>query len=260
MTSTDSHLSVTVLGSGTCTPSTKRGHPANLVHFGSYRYLVDSGSGTIRRLVENGVRPVDLDALFYSHIHVDHVGDLFPILFTLRNAYGQTRKRPLQVHGPPGFCRFFDHLAAVFPDCADNKHFTTHVVEMDSSPLTLPGGLRVQAFPMAHLEPSVGYRFTAPSGQSVAITGDTDVCPGLEQLVAGVDLVVAECSTPDDLKVAGHLSPTPLGEVCEAAGVRAVVLTHLYPPCDEVDVQEAVRRVFHGEVHVAEDGASYAVD
>ncbi len=257
---TSVHFAVTVLGSGTCTPSTRRGAPGYVVRHGHRSYLVDSGSGTIQRLVRAGLRPVDLEALFYTHTHLDHVGDLFPLLFSLRNAYGEHRRhRALVIHGPPGFQTFFARLAQVFPDCVDGKHFEVRVREMcpETGAVPLGHGLAATAIPLQHATVCVGFRFADDEGRTVAFTGDTDACPALEELVRDADLVIAECSTPDSLKLPGHLSPTLLGHACQAAGARCLVLSHFYPPSDDEDIVSAVQKVFHGMVVKAEDGATY---
>ena len=55
------------------------------------------------------------------------------------------------------------------------------------------------------------------------------------------------------MKVAKHLTPTEAGRIASAADVKKVVLTHLYPPCDDIDVKSIVEEQFQGEVVVAED-------
>ena len=76
-------MKLTILGSGTTVPSTKRSAPAYLLEAAGKKILLDSGEGTKRRLAEAGVNPVDLDYIFYTHTHVDHVSELPAILWGL---------------------------------------------------------------------------------------------------------------------------------------------------------------------------------
>ncbi len=253
-------IAVTILGSGTATPMRERGFSGYLLRVGPRTYLVDSGSGTIDRLLRVHVPPVQLDELFYTHTHLDHVADLFPILFSMTNAWEEAqRTRAVTVTGPPGFEAFFRNLSSIFPSAVDPERFPVHVRELGgaASHVELDDGTRVEAVPMVHPVPTVGYRFTTPDGRIVCFTGDTDACPALETLLRDADLAVAECSTPDALKLPGHLSPTPLGEACRAAGVKRLVVTHLYPPANEGNLLPELQRVFDGQVALAKDGLTF---
>ena len=94
---------------------------------------------------------------------------------------------------------------------------------------------------------------TTRQGKVLAYSGDTDYCPGLVALARDADVLIAECSFPDDRKVTGHLTPSLVGRAARESGCRKVVLTHLYPPCDTCDIAQAVQGEFAGTVIVAED-------
>jgi ribonuclease BN (tRNA processing enzyme) len=66
-------------------------------------------------------------------------------------------------------------------------------------------------------------------------------------------VLIVECSFPDGYKVDGHLTPAEIGQIATQAQVKEVVLTHLYPPCDQVDVVSQVKKQFGGDVIRAED-------
>jgi len=70
-----------VLGSGTGVPSLRRGSPGLLLISDGTYVLIDSGPGTLRRMLEAGVTYQDIDLLLYTHIHPDHVSELVPLLF-----------------------------------------------------------------------------------------------------------------------------------------------------------------------------------
>jgi ribonuclease BN (tRNA processing enzyme) len=53
--------------------------------------------------------------------------------------------------------------------------------------------------------------------------------------------------------VKGHLTPSEAGKIAAAAGVKKLVLTHFYPPCDEEDMISPCRKFFDGEIVLAED-------
>ena len=112
---------------------------------------------------------------------------------------------------------------------------------------------RLIALAMSHTEESLGYRVETKEGLVLAYTGDTGYCSNAVELGRNADLFFCECSFPDDLKTEGHLSPKLAGRVAREAGCKRLVLIHLYPACDEVDVVSACRQEYSGEIVMAED-------
>jgi len=115
------------------------------------------------------------------------------------------------------------------------------------------GDLWIKTLPLEHTPESVGYRIASPQGRTVVYAGDTDYCPNIVELARGADLLLLECSFPEGRKVNGHLTPSLAGRIAQEAECRRLVLTHLYPPCDQSDIRGDCRKVFDGEVLLAED-------
>ncbi len=245
-------MRVTILGSGTLVPTGIRGPAGYAVHVADTVLLLDGGTGTLRRLAEAGIDYRAIDQVFYTHIHPDHTGDLIPFLFAQRHTPGFRRVRDLWVSGPRGFTSFYERLTAVFDRWIASDGYAVNVREMWEGGVDL-GGVRVDAVALRHSVAAVGYRITAPDGATVAYTGDTDVTAAVSELARDADLLIADCSTPDEGKVEGHLTPGLVGELAQAARVRHVVLSHLYPECDGVDIEGQCRRRYDGEVVRAHD-------
>ena len=99
-------LDVLFVGTAGSAPTVRRGLPATLVRRGGERLLFDCGEGTQRQLIRS-IGLVEIDDVFITHFHADHVLGLPGMLKT----YGlQGRERPLTVHGPPGLGRLFQVL------------------------------------------------------------------------------------------------------------------------------------------------------
>src|SRR5436309_10942381 len=72
----DARMELIVLGSGTAAPSLRRAPPGYLLRIGADRVVLDTGPGTLRRLLEAGVTHDQVTHLFYTHNHLDHTGEL----------------------------------------------------------------------------------------------------------------------------------------------------------------------------------------
>jgi ribonuclease BN (tRNA processing enzyme) len=111
----------------------------------------------------------------------------------------------------------------------------------------------VESAPVEHNEESIAYRITSAGGYSVVYSGDTDYSENLINLAKKADLLICESALPDDMGVKGHLTPSLAGEIATRAGVGKLVLTHFYPECDRVDIEQECRKTYSGALALAED-------
>ena len=240
-----------VIGSGTGIPSLRRGPPGLIVISDRTRLLIDSGSGTLGRMLEVGVTYRDPDLLLYTHIHPDHVSDLVPIIFASKYA-DQPREKELLCIGGPGFQSYFEKLKNLYGSWIEPQTYPLTIKEIPPKGLVYRD-LRILSRPMAHISESVGYRMEFRDGKSMAISGDTDYCQNIIDLASDVDLLILECSFPDGRKVEGHLTPSLAGRIALESRCKKLLLTHLYPVCDQFDIVNQCRQVYPGEIILGED-------
>lgn len=250
---------LTVVGSGSLVPSPHRSTPALALEAGGLQVTVDGGSGTLRRQAELGIDFRRTNTLFFTHIHPDHTLDLLHFLFASKHTPGFEREDPVRIVGPPGFGKFLDRFRNGVKGWTDGGDRGMEVLEQgDGDKLDL-GAMMVEAVELRHSVAAVGYRFEERSGGTAAFTGDTEWCEALERLATEVDVLVAECSGDADHPAPGHLTAPEVGKVAAAAGVKQVVLTHLYPlPDDRIRVFQ-VAREYGGPVLLGTDGAQFLV-
>jgi len=242
---------LTILGSGTGIPSLRRASPGFLIVSDGCNILIDSGSGTLRRMLEVGITYQDVDLLLYTHIHPDHISDLVPFLFACKYAEFP-RQKDLLCIGGTGFKHHFEKLKEVYGPWIEAESYRQTIKETSEKPL-LFRELKILSKPMAHLPTSVGYRIEFRDRKSLAISGDTDYCRSIIDLASEVDLLVLECSFPEDKKVDGHLTPSLAGRIGLESRCKKLLLTHLYPVCDQYDILDQCRKTYPGEIAVAED-------
>ena len=248
-------MELTILGSGTAVPSPRRAAPGYLLRVGRDLVVLDTGPGTMGRLLQHGVSPHEVSHILYSHTHLDHMGELPSWLFAGRIPEAG-RTSPLTICGSAGFMRVLDSLRGTFGHWLDAQTYRLDLVTLDGagSSTAVFSGWSVRAARVSHIESSLAYRIEDASGRSLVYSGDTDVCEGIVDLARDADLLLIESSFPDDRKVDGHLTPGEAGEIARRARARKVALTHFYPACEGVDMLGSARSRFDGETVMAEDG------
>jgi ribonuclease BN (tRNA processing enzyme) len=202
-------------------------------------------------MLEVGMTYRDMDLLLYTHTHPDHISELVPILFACRYAE-LSRQKDLICVGGLGFDHYFDQIKKVYGHWIEPKSYHLTVKETSEKPLLFQD-LTILSKPMAHIPESVGYRIEFIDGRSIALSGDTDYCANIVDLAFEVDLLVLECSFPDEKRVEGHLTPSLAGRIGLESHCKRLLLTHLYPICEQYDILRQCGQVYRGEVILGED-------
>ena len=252
-------MEITVVGSGTVVPRLERRQSCVVVRAGGLMIVFDLGSGAVRGMLRSGLDPLAVDRIFFTHFHPDHTVDVVPLLFAINYGAPEKRTRTLYLSGPESFLRFWNSVMEVWGKWMADE-YTTLVSELPRecpTPIEL-AGFRLSWAPAAHRSESISYRLDAEGGAFV-YTGDTEYSPSVVELARGADTLLIECSFPDEAPVAGHLTPSGVARIASEADVRRVVLTHIYPAAEDLDLVSEVNRGFDGEVVVAEDGLELEV-
>ncbi len=244
-------------------PVAGRGGIASALVVGERVFVIDCGRGAPSAFVDAGLDFRLLDAVFVTHQHADHIGDLPGMLlypWGIRTG-ADGPLPPIRVYGPgttdlvQGILTTYSYdlevmpLDAQMPDPAGlvraveirlpalaDGEAQQPVVVMDD------GGVRVTAIAVTHghVMPALAYRFDTEDG-SVVFSGDTTVNDDLIALAHGADILV-HCvadlgylerhgTTGTELaRMAGlHTDVTEVGGVAERAGVTELILTHYLP-------------------------------
>lgn len=247
-------IRIHILGSGTCVPSLERHACAALVRGKSAHILLDAGPGTMGQLLKLGVHINDIDYILLSHLHLDHCAEVAPFLFATKYP-GLKRNKPLVLAGGTGIRSWFENLNKTFDHTLDLPEAHFQVIELGeqgSLDLNLEG-IQLDYIRVNHRPESRAYRLMDQTGFSLVYSGDTDYSDNLVHLARDADLLICESALPDGQKVSGHLTPSLVGEMAKKARVKTLVLTHLYPACDEVDIEAQCGRTFKGKILTAQD-------
>jgi ribonuclease Z len=274
-TAAGQEIKVTLLGTGSPPPVMNRFGPSILVEAGGGKFLFDAGRGALQRLAQLGVRWQDVDGLFLTHLHSDHVVG-FPDLWLTGWLVGAGRSRPLHVWGPRGTRKMMSHLEQayeydirirLYDDRASPDGVVILVEDIGEGVVHEKGGVKITAFDVDHtpVKPAFGYRIDH-AGRSVVLSGDTRVSENLIRHAQGVDLLVHEVASPETFQRAGapperaksvvahHVTPEQAGEVFSRTKPKLAVYSHIVlPTATEQDLLPSTRKTYSGPLEVGED-------
>ncbi|MCS7173231.1 MAG: MBL fold metallo-hydrolase [Armatimonadetes bacterium] len=265
---------IVLLGTGVIRPDLERSGPATLLRFGQELILVDCAEGTTLQLLRAGVPPQQVQVMFFTHLHADHILG-YPYFVIAGWSDG---RQALRVYGPPGTARMhallFEEILA--EDLAyrlslgrpPSGLLDVSVHELHPGPVDYPGEVRIFAFETVHATYNLAYRFEHPEGSAV-VSGDTAYFEPLAEFARGADVFVLECSLvegarrtvyrgPEGERVwqhlqAQHLTARQAGLLARSAGVPRLVLNHLPRGVDPGEIVTEIQGVYDGEVVVGED-------
>jgi ribonuclease BN (tRNA processing enzyme) len=254
-------MKVTILGSGTSVPLADRASPSVAIFIEDRFILMDIGPGTVRQLAIAGLEYQDIDYIVISHFHPDHTADLIHFFFATRYPPALEERKPFTIVAPKRFDQFLELLKKPYGRWLDLPDRLMNIEELKTGQKDLRefGGFTIYSAPVNHTPQSLGFRIEDNSGKSVAYSGDTGYCEGIVDLARDVDLLILECSFPDDEAIAGHLTPSEAGDIAVRAGAKKLVLTHFYPEILATDIEAQCRKTFQGDLVLAADFMSLPV-
>ncbi|TPG46736.1 MBL fold metallo-hydrolase [Rhodanobacter glycinis] len=267
-TATAQEIRVSLLGTGAPSPGMQRFGPSTLVEAGKHKLLFDAGRGALQRLAQLNIHWRDVDGVFLTHLHSDHVVG-FPDLWLTGWLVRPGRQRPLHVWGPAGTRQMMAHLEQAYAfdirirqsdDRATPAGVVLLVADIAEGVVFEQDGVKVTAFAVDHgpVKPAFGYRVDY-AGRSVVLSGDTRLSPNLIRHAQGVDVLVHEVVAPSIFHgpasvIEHHTTPAQAGEVFARTKPRLAVYSHIVPPtAAKQDLIPPTRKSYPGPLVVGED-------
>jgi ribonuclease BN (tRNA processing enzyme) len=230
----------------------------------TFSLLLDCGPGAMGALYRY-LDPREVDAIGLSHLHADHCLDLCGYYVAAR--YSPSAPWPRRPVYAPADAATRIAQAYEVPRSDDSSEGSPTIAELFDwrtwQPRQRIGPFIVRTVQVEH--PVEAYAIhvqeDVPDGAAMVYSGDTGPIEALVQLANGADLLLVESAFLDDPDnpPGMHLSGAQAAAIGQAAGVAAIVLTHI-PPWYEPDrvLAEATPH-FDGPMSLAKPGASWEI-
>ena len=252
---------VTITGTGSPPVTPGRAGAGVLVQHDDTILQFDAGRATALRMAEAGVHPSQLDAVFLTHHHSDHLTGLVDVVFCAW--LNRPHAVNLECVAPIGpSTRFLERMLLPFEDdisvrthhtgrAGPDPTITGFNATTDPKVVWSQGDVTVLARTVQHhpVDPAVAYRVETPDGVLV-ISGDTRVCDEVEEWARGCDVLVHEAfglaSFVERLgdaaaQVIGdyHADSVALGAMAKRCEPGLLMVTHMVPsPRNDAEKQQ----------------------
>jgi ribonuclease BN (tRNA processing enzyme) len=251
------NVRIILLGTGTTLPQENRNASGLLVQINGEFLLFDIGNGILRQLARAIVDFKQVNNIFISHLHADHINDL-PLL--LKANLMVKKKEKVTIFGPSTirkvigawFFEVYPYLQRVL-DQIEIREIKAGCIEAS--------GWKLEVFPVQHGIEAYGFKLLA-NGKTMVYSGDTGFSEELIHASKNADILIHECSYPSEIEVKGHTSPLEVGRIAQQANVKQLVLTHFYPPCSgrEEEMLVDVKKSYSGKLLIGQDLQEFILD
>jgi ribonuclease BN (tRNA processing enzyme) len=213
--------------------------------------LVDCGHGVVGKLRQH-TEPHELNAVFISHLHADHVADLTAAAYALKfMPHERSGHRPLLIL-PAGGAQTLRRMAALWDggEMFAEAFFTCEVGQLDSSWRVGDVTLRWAAVPHAVITNALDV--AADDGSRFTYSADCEPNTNLTALAQNTPLLLCEATVPEPFP--GHMTAAQAGQTAADCNAGQLMLTHFTDVYDLEWVRAQASEKFDGPVALAENG------
>ena len=240
-------MKVTVVGTG-CTWYTRK----NTSFILDDTMLFDVSSGNYKEIIKS-VDIFDLNAIFISHLHSDHVGDLHIVTTRfIREAKKRSRTTKLKVYGVKGIAEFIINYKKVTHSLPDELEIESllnivEFIEVKDGFEFEESGYKVKVYRMQHgFEECYGYSFTDKNGKTYSFSADTSECENLRVMLKNSDFAFVDMAAVSENK--NHLHYERFIELEKEFANCKMFPVHTSDPSQEFAIQNNMNYLIDGQI------------
>ncbi len=287
-------LHIYICGAGSPLADPKRGGPCLAIRAGERAFIFDAGTGGSRNLAQMRFPLGQVETIFLTHLHSDHMDGLGEMLMQVW--VNGDRSAPLPVMGPIGTAQVVDGFNQAYE--LDQGYRVAHhgadiinpagaggiakEISLDTLQTRIvdEDDLKITAYKVTHepISPAFGYRIDYKD-RSISISGDTSFDPNIAKVSQDVDVLLHEALNVEMVQIMRdsasevgqsrlakifdditnyHATPVEAARTAKSAKAKALVLTHIVPmlPTDALIPMflKGTEEVYEGPITVSEDG------
>ena len=250
-------MKLTVLGSGTSVPHPARSSSGYWLETESGSLLLDCSASAIHRMAQENLDWANLDAIWISHFHLDHLGGVMPFLFGTKYApETQNRRKPLRIFGAGGLENLLNKFDSANEYNLFRQPFPVEIIEVEPfDQFEILSGLQATVIKTPHTDESLAIHLRDAENKTLVYSSDTGFAMALGDFARAADLLLMECSFVKNKPVETHLELSEAMHLARYAQPKRTILTHLYAEWDAVNFAEEIKKFQPPcEVLLAHDG------
>jgi len=249
-------MKLTILGSGTSVPHPERASPAHWLETPNGTLLLDISADAPHRMAQESLDWTNLDAIWISHFHLDHMGGLPAFLFGTKWAPQiQGRTKPLRIFGPNGLRAILETINKSNNYGLMEQRFPVEIVEVAAgASFEILPGITATTLKTPHTRESLALALKDEDSKLFVYTSDTGFSEDLGPFAKHAAVLLMECSFRSNKPIQKHLELADAMRLARECAPEKLVLTHLYPEWDNIDLAAEARPLWSGETIEAKDG------
>ena len=246
-------MKLTVLGTSAAYSGKNEGCSSYIVANEGKNYLLDTGPGCVSFL-QNYIGFRDIDGILLSHLHADHVSDIYTLRYAIYTAQRDGfMEGPVPIYMPKSPKKTYKFIREV----VKKELLISEIIE--SLNLSL-GGMAVSFKKAEHPIDTYSIKFTQSfnkTDKTLVYTADTGYHEGLVSFSRDADVIIADATLQNadmELEKLGHMTAQNAGRLARNSSVKKLVLTHIWPEYDKNKSIEEAKHFFKKEIALARRG------
>ncbi|WP_066495253.1 MBL fold metallo-hydrolase [Abyssisolibacter fermentans] len=243
-------MKLTVLGNNGPYPRAGGACSGYLIETDDTKILLDCGNGVLSRL-QKICKIDELDAIIISHLHSDHISDIFILKYAIGLNLEKMQKAPIPLYMPMDNECFIQQM---------NYNNAFNIIQIDEETTIDINNLEISFKKMTHPVESYAIKILT-NNRSFVYSGDTSYNDQLPEFIKNIDFFLCEASVLEkDRKIdTPHLSVKQAAQMAQNSIVKRLLLTHFWPEYKLEDIMAEASTEYNSILQLSEEMRAYYI-